>query len=94
MVPTLLDCAITSPIVISSTGWVWASWNGSTDVAAWRVLAGPDASHLSAVGGSRPKQGFQTKILLDRAYPKVAVQALSARGRVLGMSKTISPTGQ
>src|SRR4029077_28734 len=27
---------------------VFASWNGATDVAYWRVLAGPDAGSLSA----------------------------------------------
>ena len=66
---------------------LWASWNGSTQVAAWRVLAGPNASHLSASGPPSPKQGFETEVILGRRYADVAVQALGASGKVLATSR-------
>jgi hypothetical protein len=71
---------------------VWASWNGSTEVAAWRVLAGPTASHLIRVTGPRGKTGFETEISLSQRYTRVAVQALSASGTVLATSRPVGPS--
>ena len=70
---------------------VWASWNGSTQVTAWRVLAGPSSGSLTPVTGSVTKNGFETQISLSKAYAFVAVQALGAGGKVLGTSKPVSP---
>ncbi|HZQ16293.1 MAG TPA: MFS transporter [Gaiellaceae bacterium] len=56
---------------------VYASWNGSTELASWRVLAG------GTVVARRPKTGFETSIRLPRAYRAVRVQALDRAGRVL-----------
>ena len=57
-----------------------ASWNGATNVASWRLLAGARAGTLSAVT-SVPKSGFQTTIAAPAgAGPYVAVQALDASG--------------
>jgi hypothetical protein len=69
---------------------VWASWNGSTQVTAWRVLAGSDSSHLSAVGAPTPKKSFETEITLPRAYGAVAVQAIGASDRALATSRPIT----
>jgi hypothetical protein len=69
---------------------VWASWNGSTQVTAWRVLAGTDSAHLSAVGSPTPKESFETEITLPRAYGAVAVQALGASDRALATSRAIT----
>jgi hypothetical protein len=84
---------LTRPAVAakSTTGStdVWASWNGSTQVVAWRVLAGADAAHLSTVGSPTPKQGFETEIALSSAYHVVAVQALGSGGRVLATSRSV-----
>ena len=67
---------------------VWASWNGATGVARWRVLAGPRPGALRPVTVVR-KRGFETAAMIPaRAY--VAVQALGAKGRVLGRSRTVS----
>ena len=75
----------------SGTGTtVWASWNGSTDVAAWRILGGSDASHLSSVGGPFTKSGFETTMGLSGQYATLAVQALSSSGSVLATSSPIS----
>ncbi len=67
---------------------VYASWNGATTVASWRVLAGPSPSQLTPVAGA-PKSGFETTIATPGPEPYVAVQALNAAGAVLGTSRTI-----
>ena len=59
--------------------YVWASWNGATGVARWRVLAGPRPGSLRPVTVVR-KRGFETAATIPaRSY--VAVQALGAKGR-------------
>jgi len=67
---------------------VYASWNGATEVASWRVLAGPSSSQLQPVAGA-PKNGFETAIATPAPEPYIAVQALNAAGAVLGTSRTI-----
>jgi hypothetical protein len=66
---------------------VWASWNGATGVASWRVLGGSSPTSLTGVAGGR-RRGFETQVT-SRAEPYVAVQALDSRGHVLGQSPTI-----
>jgi hypothetical protein len=65
---------------------LYASWNGATDVARWRVLAGANARSLRFVG-DEPKRGFETAILVHRADRRFAVQAVSASGRILATSR-------
>jgi hypothetical protein len=67
---------------------VYASWNGATGVAAWRVLAGSSAHHLAPVGGA-PRSGFETAMGLPAVGSYLQVQALSASGAVLGTSAAI-----
>lgn len=85
------------PAVAVSTGpgatTVWASWNGSTETTAWRVVAGPDANHLAAVGGPFPKTGFETAMVLPGGYPVLEVQALNSSGTVLDTSNLINSFG-
>jgi hypothetical protein len=68
---------------------VYASWNGKSDVAFWEVLSGPDADHLSRIAG-HGWAGLETAIQLETPPPAVAVRALDARGRVLGVSETVT----
>jgi hypothetical protein len=63
---------------------VYASWNGATNVATWRVFGGSRANKMPAVA-TAPKRGFET-VINARAWPYVAVQALDAKGHVLGRS--------
>ncbi len=65
---------------------VYASWNGATRVVSWRVLAGPNATQLSAVA-SAAKSGFETAIPLAQSYTSFEVQALDAAGRAIGTSR-------
>jgi hypothetical protein len=69
---------------------VYASWNGATEVASWKVLAGASASTLKPAA-SAPKRGFETAIALAPSVggPYVAVQALNAAGAVIGTSATV-----
>jgi hypothetical protein len=64
---------------------VYASWNGATRVAGWRVFAGPSASSLAPVA-QVARSGFETPISVPPQTPGtyVTVQALDAAGAVLG----------
>jgi hypothetical protein len=64
---------------------VWASWNGATNVARWLVAGGSSRGHLDALA-SEPDTGFETRITLNSRPRYVEVQALNAKGRVLGTS--------
>ena len=57
---------------------------------SWRVLAGPDARHLTAVA-SRTRTGFETAIPLKGFFKKYEVQALDSNGHVLGTSEAFLP---
>ncbi len=67
---------------------VRASWNGATEVAAWRVLAGRRTGPLAAQA-TIPDSGFESSTTLPLKYTRVAVQALDAAGHVLGASRTV-----
>jgi hypothetical protein len=82
-----------APSVIASPGSggaisVSVSWNGATQVASWRVLAGASSAALSPVS-SATKSGFQTTIVVPGSGPYVAVQALDSSGAVIGISPTV-----
>jgi hypothetical protein len=71
---------------------VYASWNGATEVKTWRVLGGNGAGALTAVA-TEPKAGFETAIPVTRGYKAFQVQALDAGGRVIGTSRSFTPSG-
>jgi hypothetical protein len=73
----------------SGTTDVYASWNGATTIATWRVLAGASPSALSPAG-SGAFAGFETTVAIAGQPPYVAVQALDAAGNVLGTSAAVS----
>jgi hypothetical protein len=75
-------------------GVVYASWNGATLVSSWRVLAGTSPTALSPVAQT-PRGGFETAVMLPTGTigPYVAVQALDASGRALGVSQPASEPG-
>lgn len=67
---------------------VHASWNGATEVASWRVLAGRNRGSLTAqatIGAT----DFESSTTLPEKQAVVAVQALDSAGHVLGTSKTV-----
>ena len=67
---------------------VHASWNGATEVASWRVLAGKRSGSLLAQA-TIPASGFESSTTLPEKYAYVAVQALDSAGHVLGTSQTV-----
>jgi hypothetical protein len=85
----------TSPSIAAAPGaggsiTVSVSWNGATQVASWRVLAGASASALAPVATAAKTAAFQTTITAPSAGPYVAVQALNGEGTVVGTSATVS----
>jgi len=66
---------------------VYASWNGATEVASWRVLAGANTEHLSVVI-TTAKAGFETALTVKGSYKTFEVEALNSKGRVIGTSKS------
>jgi hypothetical protein len=72
----------------SSPVTVYASWNGDTQTASWRVLAGASTKGLAPVAGAT-RAGFETAVATPGPERYVAVQALDASGAVLGVSPTI-----
>lgn len=68
-----------------SAGTVHVSWNGATEVASWRLLAGSSASSLAPVSTAR-SNGFETTISAPSAA-YLQVQALSSAGQVIGTSQ-------
>ena len=68
---------------------VFASWNGATEVASWRVLAGKSPASLEALA-TMPDNGFESSIVIPDAHEYVAVQALDASGRLLSSSPTVA----
>jgi hypothetical protein len=83
--PTLPRLAV-SPGTDGTTS-LYASWNGATNVSAWRVLAGPSPYTLTDIGDVS-KSGFETRMTVHNGSPYFAVQALGSSGQVLSTSAT------
>jgi hypothetical protein len=68
---------------------VYASWNGATEVASWRVLAGATQQQLAPVA-TAARSGFETELSTPAHESYVAVQALNQAGAVIGTSRTVA----
>lgn len=69
---------------------LYASYNGTTEVTDWEVLAGPDPERLEPQG-TTPREGFETAVTVRTTEPYVAVRARDRSGRALGFSGTVEP---
>jgi Arylsulfotransferase (ASST) len=67
---------------------VHASWNGATEVASWRVLAGERPGSLTP-RATIPASDFESSTSLPDRYSYVQAQALNRAGRVLGASPAV-----
>jgi len=76
-----------------STATVYASWNGATEVARWRVVAGTTAENLDPVGAPVARTGFETELKVETDAPYLAVEALDAHGHVLARSSAVQRGG-
>ena len=65
---------------------VYASWNGATQIANWRVEAGASKASLRPVG-SQQWTGFETAIAINSEGPYFRAVALDADGQELGRSE-------
>jgi hypothetical protein len=83
-----------SALAAHGRGTVYASWNGATLVASWRVLVGAGAGDLKPVA-EVARSGFETAIALPAgtAGRYVTVQALDPTGRVLGVAAPAAVAG-
>ncbi len=68
----------------------YASWNGATGVASWRLLGGASASSLTRPARTAPSTGFETAIGVPGGPAYIAVQALAADGSVLSTSQAVA----
>jgi Arylsulfotransferase (ASST) len=82
--PPAIAAQRSSPSAVS----VYASWNGATTVAKWRILAGASAGALKPVATVR-KRSFETRVDLTSTATVFAVRALDSKGRVLGRSRVV-----
>ena len=91
MVEPWVGLPLTAPAVAMRDGsgktTVYASWNGATQVASWRVLAGAGAASRLTVVATAAKAGFETASGVPQSYESFEVQALNANGRVIGASR-------
>jgi len=67
----------------------YVSWNGATNVAAWRLHAGASAAELKPVALCAAR-GFETAVRTNAAGPSFAAEALDASGASLGRSAVVS----
>jgi hypothetical protein len=79
-------------VVPGSDGHVklYASWNGATRVAAWRVLGGSSPHGLKPLGSSAPRTNFETALGVSSEPPYLAVQAMDGKGRPLRSSVALA----
>jgi Arylsulfotransferase (ASST) len=70
---------------------VYASWNGATAVAGWRLRAGPSPRTLTTLR-TVASAGFETVLRAPASARFVAVCALDSSGRVLATSPTVAST--
>jgi hypothetical protein len=68
---------------------VYASWDGATQVASWKVLGGSNPNHLPIVA-PKAKNGFETSIPLKAGDKVYKVQAFDSKGHLLRTSKAFS----
>lgn len=69
---------------------IYTSWNGSTETAAWQVLAGPSPYCLNVIVERTPRTGFETKININSEGPYYQVNALDSRGHIIGTSRLVN----
>ena len=83
------------PLVVASTKTghliAFASWNGATQIATWRVLGGASVTSLQPLADI-PWADFETKLEVQAVAPAfIQVRALDAGGNVIGRSLVVQP---
>ena len=73
---------------------VYASWNGATKLASWRVLGASTAGGAMHPLADAPKSGFETSVSVPSGYASFELQALDASGHTLASSGAFAPAGE
>jgi hypothetical protein len=68
---------------------VYASWNGATEAAYWKVLAGNGRTSLTPLA-TVVRDGFETAITVHTSSKYLAVAALDKSGKELAVSKVVT----
>ena len=74
----------------SAHATLYVSWNGATEVAAWRLEGGARRGELSAVGAPVARSGFETALPIGTGEGYARAVALDASGAALGASPTVA----
>ena len=69
--------------------YAYVSWNGATKVSSWRVMIAPSEGAEPRELTTAPRDGFETSIPVDDDGPWFMVQALDAKGAVIGSSAPV-----
>ncbi|MHB8242393.1 MAG: arylsulfotransferase family protein [Solirubrobacteraceae bacterium] len=86
--PSEPPAILASAASVSSAPTIYASWNGDTRTASWRLLAGISPKQLNPVA-TAGKAGFETTLHAPGPAPYVEVQALDSSGAVIGTSRAV-----
>jgi hypothetical protein len=76
------------PNLASRHGYLYASWNGSTEAVAWQVRAGRSINNLKPVS-TTPRHGFETALPKPNHATHASVTALAADRQPLSTSSII-----
>jgi len=68
------------PALVARGGMLYASWNGATEVASWRVLGGETVA----------RAGFETVVKPPPNERRAVVDALDRTGAVLGRTASVA----
>jgi hypothetical protein len=81
---------VVRPADVAGHFTAWVSWNGATEVVAWRVNGGPSASAFSPLA-TAAKIGFETTIdFIGDGALYFDVDAFDASGNVLGRTPQVT----
>jgi EmrB/QacA subfamily drug resistance transporter len=75
-----------------SAATVYASWNGATQLASWRVLGATAGGGAMREIAQAPRSGFESAIHVPAGYASFELQALDAGGHTLATSEAFAPT--
>lgn len=70
------------------TAQLWASWNGATDVTAWRLVGGANPLAMAPIL-TTSKRGFESFVGARNGNPWYRVQALGSNGQVMATTRTV-----
>ena len=83
---------VVRPAGVAGRLTAWVSWNGATEVVAWRVNGGPSTTGLSPLV-TEPKVGFETAIeFAGGGASYFDVDAIDATGQVIGRTVQVTIT--